>query len=271
MAKVKQWSLRSQRSLKRQYKLEDEIGKFENLIGYEERNLKAAEENRLRQAKLVAGGQPIYTRNLEDSLEEISQRKQKILAYQETIAGFRLEIEGLQPTASQAAERARKQAQLSRIATKRMKGDARIDAATGQLKELLMGRARLTATMLKLASEIDFAGDGEFDSRRFDSLLMSLPGKMQPESARWLTWFWGEETDRRPSEVRRTIQSFPETLASPHYYREGEEPLLTEKQRAEMYADRPGVLSPGEVDALVNPPKQPEVDIREIMPYGLIR
>ena len=267
----KAWSLRSQRSLKRQYELEDEIGKFQKLIGFEEKMIAAAEVNRTRQAKMVIGGQPIYQRNLTDSIAEIEQRKQKISAFQETIAALQSEIKGLQPTAAQAADRAHKQAELARLADERMEAVASIDAAIHVLRQRLNIYGKLTEAMVKLAGEIDFSGQN-FDSTRFDTLAAGLPVAMQRESTRWLESFLGEEADRRACEIVREFQSFPETLAAAHYYRRGEKPLLTEKERVEMQKREPHGLSTIELEALGYSPRTRElqVDTRNFPGNGIL-
>ena len=140
-APARAWSPRSQRSIEKQFKLENDIGKFQKLIGFEERKLAEAEVNRTRQTRMVVDGQPIYQRNLEESIAEIEQRKQKIKAFQETIAVLQKEIDRLQPSRSQASERAHMQEEMARLATDRAKEDGQIDAAIKQLQELL-DRAR---------------------------------------------------------------------------------------------------------------------------------
>ncbi len=267
----KAWSLRSQRSLKRQYELEDEIGKFQKLIGFEEKMIAAAEVNRTRQAKMVIGGQPIYQRNLTDSIAEIEQRKQKISAFQETIAALQSEIKGLQPTATQAADRAHKQAELARLADERMEAVASIDAAIHVLRQRLNIYGKLTEAMVKLAGEIDFSGQN-FDSTRFDTLAAGLPVAMQRESTRWRESFLGEEADRRACEIVREFQSFPETLAAAHYYRRGEKALLTEKERVEMQKQEPHGLSTIEFEALGYSPRtrEPQADTRNFPGNGIL-
>lgn len=254
---AKTWSPHSQRSIKRQCELEDEIAEFEKLVTYEERRLAEADQSRTRQARLVTTGQPIYTRNLNDSLAEIEQRKGKILTFKETIAGLRKEIESLQLSPSQAAERAGRQAELARLATSRMMDDAGIDAAIEKLLGLLAARAELTARMVKLAGEIDFSGN-DFDTARFDALAAALPGAMQLESRRWVKWFLGSEEDGLPCRIRRKFESFPETLAAAHYYRKDEEVLLTKAQREKVEAEDPRPLTTMDVEALYNSPKKPE-------------
>lgn len=258
------WSLRSQKSLKRQYELEGQIGKFEGLIAFEQGRLKDAEANRLRQAKMVADDQYVFMRNLEDTFADIDQRKKKISTYQELIAGRRAEIEASKPSPSQAAERARKQAELARLATERVTKDAWIDAMIEKLRAALASREELTAAMVTLATEIDFSGEN-FDSARFDALEAALPAAMQLESKRWLTWFFGEEADRCPYELRRgSIVTFAETLAAANIFRQGETPLLTEKQRAELDYVPPRPLTTVEFEALHYAPKKPgdEIDAR---------
>ena len=250
-------SLRSQRSIKRQFDLENEIGRFQKLIGFEEQRLVEAKANRMRQARQVAGGQPVYQRNLEDSIAEIELRNQKIKVYQETIADLQKEIDGLQPSHSQAAERAGKQAELARLAEERVGVAESIDAEICVLRGRLSLHAKLTGTMVNLAAEIDFSGQ-DFDSARFDNLAVSLPSAMQAESWRWLEWFLGMEKDRRECEIPREIQSLPETLAAAHYYRRGEKPLLTEKERAEAERQDPHFLTPTEFEALHYGQKKPE-------------
>ena len=265
-------SLRSQKSLKRQYDLEDQIVKFEKLIAFEQGKLKDAEVNRLRQAKQVAGGQGLYMRALEDSIAELEQRKQKISAFRETVAGFRAEIEALQPSAAQKAERARKQAELTRLADERMEAVSSIDAAIHVLRQRLSIHAKLTEGMVKLAGEIDFSG-GNFDSARFDALASALPVAMQGESGRWLIAFVGEEADRHPYKVRgESIVILAETLVAANIFRQGETGLVTEKQRAELDKEPPHALSTVEYEALHYAAKKPgeEIDTRNFPGNGIL-
>lgn len=256
-APARAWSGRSQRSIKRQFELEDQIGKFEKLIANEERGLANAEINRTRQAKMVIGGQGVYQHNLEESIAEIEQRKQKIKVYQEIIAGLQKEIQALQPSRSQASERARKQAKLALLAEERIGAVGSIDAAICVLKQRLDIHNKLTDAMVSLASEIDFSGQ-DFDLARFDNLAVSLPTAMQPESKRWLEWFLGMEKDRRECEIRRDPELFPETLAAAHCYRCGEKPLLTETERRKTEKPEPHVLTTNEFEAQCYNPKKPE-------------
>lgn len=269
-APAREWSLRSQRSIERQFKLEDDIGKFQKLVGYEERRLADAEVNRTRQAKQVVNGQGAYQRNLEESIAEISQRKEKIKAFQEMIAGLQKEIQALQPSCSQAAERARKQVELARLAEERIGAAASIDAAIRVLRQRLSIHGELTEAMVKLAGEIDFSGQ-DFDSARFYELAASLPTAMQPESKRWLEWFLGIEKDRRECEIPREFQSFPETLAAAHYYRCGEKPLLTEKERKKAEHQDPRALTSVEFEALHYREKKPEEVQPGTVQWGLVR
>ncbi len=263
-APTRPWSLRSQRSIKRQFELEDEIAKFQKLIIYEEGRLAEAQVNRTRQAQLVVNGQLIYQRNLEDSILEIEQRKQKIKAYQEVTTCLQKEVEGLQPTRSQAGERAGKQAELARLAEERIEAVVSVDAAIYALRERLNIYAEVTRAMMKLAGEIDFNGE-DFDSTRFGRLAVSLPMTMQAESRRWLEWFLGMEKDRHECKILHEFQSFPETLAAAHYYRRGEKPLLTENERKEAQAQEPRLLTPMEFEALHYGPKKPD----DVPPEGI--
>ena len=124
--------------------------------------------------------------------------------------------------------------------------------------------------MVNLAGEIDFSGSN-FDSARFDKLAVSLPTAMQPESWRWCQWFLGTENDRRECEIRREFESFPETLAAAHYYRCGEKPLLTEKERKEAEHEDSRPLSLEEFAALHYGPKQPEEVPASKVAWGLLR
>jgi hypothetical protein len=264
------WSPRSQRSVKREYELEKEIGKFQALIQFEVNRLQVAETNRLRQAKLVSGGQHFYMAALEDSLKEITERKGKIASFEETISGLRREIEALQPTAPQAAERRRKQSELAALTESRKRGDELIDLAIEQLRGLLIDRVKLTQKMLQLASEIDFTGDGDFDSARFNRLLSSLPSAMRRDSAQWVEWFLGREQGRSACEIREETQTFPETLAAAHFYRCGERPLLTEKQQAVLNTEKPHVLTSWEIEQQVMKPKETEPDSRYFPGSGIL-
>lgn len=268
---VQMLSPRSQRSLKQQFGLEDEIGKLGNLIGQEEKRVREGEVNRTRQLGLVTGGQYIYQRNLSATLLEVEDAKRKISAYQQRISVLESEIKGLQPSASQAAERRRKQTQLARLATLREQQDAAIDSAIEGLRELLEARGARTRAMLELANEIDFEVTDSFDSERFERLLASLPGPMRPDSERWRVWFLGREPDRRPVEITHAIQTFPETLVAAGYYRRGDQALLTKKQQDESCASEPRQLTPWEVEALIQPPTKPDPLIATFRPLGIIR
>jgi hypothetical protein len=265
------WSLRSQKSLKSQHEIEEKIGKFENLIAGEEKSIKAAEINRTRQANLVAGGQYVYQVALSKSIEEIAERKGRIAAYREVASDLRAEMKALVPSPAQAAERAAKQAELAKLAKERIEAVESIDAAIRVLGQRLNVHAKLTAAMVKLAREIDFTGE-DFDSPRFDNLALSLPTAMQAESRRWLEWFLGTEKDWRACEIRREVESFPETLAAAHYYRRGEKPLLTEKQRAVVEKENPRGLSTVEAERLYYSPQTPEaqIDTRNFPGNGIL-
>jgi hypothetical protein len=272
-ARAESWSPRSQRSLHAQYDLEQRIEKFRNLIGFEERMLAKAEENRIRQARQVADGQRIYERNLEETLKEIEGRKAKVAAYRDVLAGLRKEVEALQPSHSEAADRLRKQRELAGLARSRVAQDCLIDSAVQHLLGLLAARAEVTGAMLTLAREIDFSITGDFDSARFDRLAASLPDRVQAETKRWLDWFFGEEREKRPCEITRELEVFPETLAAANFYRKGERPLLTEQQRVQAEREEPRPLTPAETEELVKPKREPEPEysVAQLPGGGLVR
>jgi hypothetical protein len=242
--------------LQRQIGLEERAEKIEANIGFEERQLQAAEQNRDRQARLVAEGQGVYQKALTDSLAEVQQREQKISAFKSLLIQVRSEIRALQPTPAQMRVRTRNQDRLAALAEQRVKLGASIDKQLCELRKVLEERAQLTSVMLNLASEIDFAVQGDFDSARFDVLAASLPDGTQQQSKQWLEWFLGKDGDRRPCEIRERIQIFPETLAAAHCYRSGETVLLAEEQCAEVERERPHPLTPSEFLAQCEGPKQ---------------
>ena len=267
---LKEYSPRSQRSYRRQHELEEKLANLRAMIVGEERKLATAKENRDRYGRMVVNPKHLYERQLDDSLREIADRKSKIQVYNGIFAEVQTEIESFEPMPTRVAERAHKQRELACLTRLRVTHDGRIDEAIVGLRKLLVARAELTASIVRLAAEIDFERT-DFDGERFAALLAVLPTAMQPESARWRLSFLGAEPDRRPCEIRRAIQIFPETLPAAHFYRRGEIASLTEAQRAEASAEERREFSAWELDQSVqSSTKEPSIDARTMPGSGIL-
>lgn len=261
---------RSQRVVKLEFDKLKESANLEKLIRAEETRLKAAEGNRDRQARLVCGGQFIFERNLQDSVNEIALRKAKLTSLENYVGEVRREIDGLRLTTAQARERAKKKAELGRLAGRRFDHDALIDAAIEQVRGLLDGRHKLTAQMIGLAKELDFSGDN-FDGARFDDLLRLLPKTVQTESRSWLAYFLGQANDRRLFVITHELEIFPETLDSCMVFRRGERALLTEDQRKIAAYDPPAALGPVEMQRLMAAQGKTEPEATGKIQWGILR
>jgi hypothetical protein len=267
---VNRWSKRSKKSLMLQHQLEQKLSSFKSLIALEERRLQAAEVNKQRQAGLVTDGQAIYRQNLEASISEIGQRKGTIAAYEDQVVDLQRQIDALTPTPEQALERSQRQAKLARLAKERLELTAAIDTIIEDLKRQLQCRVKLGGKMVKLAREIDFEISGDFDSKRFDALLNSLPGKLEPESLSWVKWFLGID-ERFPCTIRHETDSFPETLVAPNFFKRGDQARLTKKERQAAEYEAPRPLTPWEAEALMKSPPRVEPEPTSKVVWGLVR
>ena len=247
-APVGRWSAQPQSSIKRQFEMEARIKKLAQNIAWEEKKKAAAEANRKRQAGLVDGGQGLYRAALMGSLNDIEECSKLISAYQGDIEGLRAEIAAMQPTSSQAAERAAKQEKFAAIAKDCQGEILSLDVQVAGVKARLESILSLKQKMRELAVEIDLSNAGGFGAEPFKALASSLPGPLGPAALAWLDWMLGNEL-KRACIIKSEIEKLPETLASANVFRRGDTAQLNAKDYTVATFEPPHIPSAFEVEA----------------------
>jgi hypothetical protein len=229
----KEFSARSQRTLREEQKLRAQLARCESEIARHEREIHKLEESKQRQLKAsVEGG---YAQWLGRTLEELEDRKRQVAAFREQQTLLRSEIARLAPTPASAIERAERQNRLLQLAEERLKKDELADGALRALRHLLEERAQLTAKMLKAAEAADLTiGEDRLDSVRCEQLLAYLPEELLPGSERWHAWFIGKQEDAKPYVVVVDELVLPESLAHAGFYHFGDKLELADSEASEL-------------------------------------
>lgn len=236
------WSARSQRSIMRQNEIQQQLAQCEGHIRYIKRgiaDLEAQKAGQLRHAMISEGGGRVGPTEIGRTVNELKNRKFSLEAFQEHKKDLESKIAKLNQSDPAADEaRAAQQDRLAELAGERLEKDRFIQAVITDLRQQLRERARLSATMVEVASSIDI--DFDPDAERFDQLLDSLQADVLAESEAWAAWFLGEDGAAKPYIVTDSLLIGPEALAHNGVYRFGETIMLADADAAELLrTDRP--------------------------------
>jgi hypothetical protein len=227
-------SLRSQRSVKKQWRLESELKKANAQKEYWERKLTTAREGVARNSEQISRGQGAAHQALESYVLDVAKAEQMISAFKAQAVNLQAQIDALVPTPAQAAERAEGQVILANLALAREEGDRNLDALLATVAQLLRERAEITSKMRKLAETLEFARGLNLDDDRFEALLRMLPQGMAAESAKWCKAFLGRQDGRHPVTIQGGEIVLRETLACNNAFRTGDCAELTKEEEAEI-------------------------------------
>jgi hypothetical protein len=229
-----QFSLRSQKSIKAEWRLRSDLKTAKAQVGLWEGNLKKAQEGVARQTAQVAAGYGASHAILRGYVKEVGEAEQMITAFKSQVADLEAKIQALMPNAEKAAERAEGQRILWIRVLARLELDRRLDAALEVVRHVLEERAAITSNMREAAIALDFAREVRLDDDRFEALLRTLPSDMARESAKWVAWFTGRDGDRTPCTIQGGQAVLPETLASHNAFQSGDCPMLTKAEEAQI-------------------------------------
>ncbi len=249
-------SLRSQRSIKQQWRLESALKTAKELVAMWERNLTKAKEGVARNAVQLSAGNSASHRAMEGYVEDVVKAEKMIAAFESQVTDLQAQLDALIPNAVQAAERAEAQRSLRTRVLARLELDRKLDAALGTVRKILQQRSAATSEMREDASALEFESNVNLDDQRFADLLLSLPSGMALESQAWVKWFFGSEENRSSCEMRYGNAVLSETLASHNAFRSGDCPMLTKAEEAE-------------IDRIIDsqrPPRPPDEEMRSALP-----
>ena len=227
-------SLRSQASIKVQWRLESDLKTAKAQVGLWERKLKEAQDGVLRQTAQVSAGQGRSHSILESYVQDVSKAEQMLTAFKTQVASLQAQIDALMPDAAKAAERAEQQNILAGRVLARLELDRKLDAALETVRGILERRKQMTSEMREAAIALEFDRTANLDDGRFDALLRSLPSDMARESQKFVTWFLGQEDERTPCTIQGGQAVLPETLASHNAFCSGDSVKLTKAEEAEI-------------------------------------
>jgi hypothetical protein len=223
-------SLRSQKSITEQWRLERSLKTAKGNISLWERNLATAQQGVTRNSAQISAGQGYAHSVLEGYIEKVANAKQMIAAFEDQAVSLQKEIDALLPDAEKAAERAERQRVLAGQARARLVLDRELDSSLEAVRAILFERAALTRKMRDGAVSLEFDRNVNLDDGRFDALLGMLPREMAAESAKHVQWLLGEEDGRRPCTVRSDYVVFGETLRCNNAFRYDDCANLTKKE-----------------------------------------
>ncbi len=263
------WSPRSQKSMLRQLELEAKLAKCRDQIAFSEKKIAQEKETAASQTAVTAdGGSHNVRLAMSRTLAGIEERERELAAFREWEKSLQAQIRALAPSSAEAATRARSQGEMAALVMKRFGGDAAIDVALGKLRTALQERAKLSAEIVKLAGDLEFAATADFDEGRFAALLNSLPADVAARSHDWVNWFFGQESAREPHAVGAKPLVMAETLASAGVFRPGETAMLTKAQIAKLPPDETKhIPTPQEMEEAVTPPKPAQADDFEVQGF----
>lgn len=216
----KGYSRRSQRSWREQIRLEEEMRRCEQLIGYCKKKIAELDGEVKRLAEAASNGHQMHQLRIADVSREKDDKHRELAAYEVHLDSLRSRIRALKyPTSARAArERLAHQVQFGRYASERLAIDRKIGPMLLALGGLLKHRQELSSAMLKEAEAVDLQASADvLDATRFDDLLDSIPQNPQAESEGWAAWFAGEA--EAGSNERAADGMLQETLASCGYGR----------------------------------------------------
>jgi hypothetical protein len=227
-------SLRSQRSITEEWRLERELKLAEAQQGLWERNLTTAREGVKRQTGQASQRRGSAYVILESYVQDVTKAEKMISAFKDQVANLRKQIKALQPDPAKAAKRAGEQRILADLLEMRLEGDRAIDAALETVRHKLQDRAALCAAMRERAITLEFASNVDLDERRFDALLSVLPQEMARDSERFVQFFLGREEGRSEFRMHYCNAVLPETLASGNAFRSGDCAMVTKAEASEL-------------------------------------
>lgn len=227
-------SLRSQASIKVQWRLESDLKTAKAQAGLWERKLKEAQEGVTRQTAQVSAGQGRSHSILESYVQDVSKAEQMVAAFKSQLASLQAQIDALVPDAAKAAERADRQRSLRIRVLVRLELDRKLDAALETVRRILEERKAVTSNMHEAVVALDFDRDVKLDDERFEALQRTLPSDIARESQKWVAWFLGQEEGRMPCTICGGQAVLPETLASHNAFRSGDRVKLTKGEEVEI-------------------------------------
>ncbi|MGH9357637.1 MAG: hypothetical protein ACRD1O_00495, partial [Terriglobia bacterium] len=133
----------------------------------------------------------------------------------------------------QATAQLKQQRFVAHLSNERLEADRLIGSVIAQLRELLDGRAELSAKMRAAADAIDLRAD--LDEGRFVSLLASLPEDVAQASESWHRRFTGAERGKEYVVTTDTL-TLEETLADCGLYKRGSVLKLSDERASELLA-----------------------------------
>ncbi len=233
--KKSRWSARSQKSQLEEVRLKKELAGCQVRISLCQKAITEGEEKAARLTSAAASGRALYFQNLPDTLNELEGRRKELAAFEAHSTTLRSQIADLRPSASEAAERAKHQNSLAKLARQRLHGDREISSVVEKLRGLLNARHQLTDEMIEVAGKIDFSfKTGALDESRFDGLLDTLADDVAAGSEQWISWFFGQEKGKKPYTVGKELFVLPETLASENVFRSNARVHLTADQARQL-------------------------------------
>lgn len=227
-------SLRSQKSIKAQWRLESDLKTAKAQLSLWTRNLAKAKEGVVRQTQQVSAGRGASHSVLESYVQDVGKAEQMIAAFKSQVANLQSQIDALMPDAAKAAERAEQQNILAGRLLARLELDRKLDAALETVRGILEYRKQMTSEMREAAIALDFNREVGLDDQRFETLLRTLPSDMARESQKWGIWFLGQEDDRTPCTIHGGQAVLPETLASHNAFCSGDCVNLTKAEEKEI-------------------------------------
>lgn len=248
------WSPRSQKSVLHQLELEAALEKCRKQITFTEKRIREWKEKAESQMQnITERTSPVIRQGFHRTLVGIDELERELAAFRKREKSLQAEIKALALSPAQATLRARLQGELAALVMERFAKDRAIDSALRKLRRVLQERAALTAKMVKIAGDLEFAATADFDAGRFVALLDSLPVDLAAQSHDWVNWFFGQESEKEPHTVGSKVAVLPETLASCGVFRPGETVYLTKAQAAKLPSDESAkpVPTPEEMEASV--------------------
>jgi hypothetical protein len=249
-------SLRSQRSIKEQWRLEFQLKTCKANIGLQEGNLAKAQAGVKRQTEQLSQGNGAAHSILESYIQDVAKAELTISSFKAQAVSFQSQLDALMPDAVKAAERAEGQNILVGQVLGRLELDRRLDAALETVLQILEYRKKMTSEMREDAVSLEFDCNVNLDDQRFDALLRTLPQGMAQESEKWVAWFLGREGGRTPCHLSYCPVVLPETLASCNAFKPGDRPNLTKGEEAEIRR----------IENSHMPPQPPELAQRSVGP-----
>ena len=235
-------SVRSQRSLLEETRLQRALAKISMSKMQAEKKLAEFEEEKKRRAAQLIGGPLMSSQaGFNDACAQCESASALIAACDTQAAEIKKQIASLSPTPEQAHTRAEEQRKFATLAAERLEKARSVYRLTGMLREILSQHDELTGKMQEIARSLDLtANDEAIDGLRFERLSNSLPREQLSASQEWFDFFVGGAEKPGAYVVIDEQLQLPETLASAGLYHFGDRISLPRDEAAELLrADRP--------------------------------